>query len=250
MIARPTILVQHKKKSKFFSGSILHIVIEGGVAGSGSIQPISTGVKLEVTPNFLDSETIDFSVYVERTFLEATLSEVSSNITGTTFAQTSTTSISANLTLRYGETMVLSGLSDQEKEIIDDKVPLIGDLPGIKYFFRKQEKTSAKKTILVLLTPRKAGLTYQTGEPIEKESGKESSRVDKLEKTAPWMRPASHLKAFVRHLSKYEFFNYYRKGDLRLENWAGEKTIRDAILRTLDYLYIYYDFEKKEKSSL
>ena len=54
VIARPTILVEHKKKSKFFSGSILHIVIEGGVAGSGSIQPISTGVKLEVTPKYRD----------------------------------------------------------------------------------------------------------------------------------------------------------------------------------------------------
>ena len=36
VIARPTILVEDQKKSTFFSGGTLHIVIEGGVAGSGA----------------------------------------------------------------------------------------------------------------------------------------------------------------------------------------------------------------------
>jgi type II secretory pathway component GspD/PulD (secretin) len=112
VMARPTILVEDQKKSSFFSGSTLHIVLEGGVAGSGSMQPINTGVKLEVTPKFLDAETLDMNVFAQRTFLEAGLSQVSDTITGTSFAQTSKTTISANLTLRYGETMVLSGLSD------------------------------------------------------------------------------------------------------------------------------------------
>ena len=250
MIARPTILVEHKKKSKFYSGSTLHIVVEGGIAGSGSMEPIPTGVKLEVTPQFLDHETIDFNVFAERIFLEAGLSEVSDDVTGTTFAQTSRTSISANLTLRYGETMILSGLSDQEKEILDNKVPVIGDLPGIQYLFRKQQKASSRKTVLILLTPRRATLSNQTGEPITAASDLKISRINKLEKSAQWMQPAANLKGFVKHLGKYEFFNHYRKGDMRLENWAGEKTIFDAITRTLDYLYFYYDFEAKHKSEL
>lgn len=38
----------------------------------------------------------------------------------------------------------------------------------------------------------------------------------------------------------------FRKGDMQLENWAGEGTgtIKEAIRKTLDYLYIYYNFEK------
>jgi Flp pilus assembly protein TadD len=244
VIARPTILVEHQKQSSFFSGGTLHIVIEGGVAGSGAMEPLPTGVKLKVTPKFLDSETLGLSVYAERTFLEASLSQVSDTITGTSFATTTKTSIAANLTLRYDETMVISGLSDQEKEVLDDKVPFIGDLPGIQYLFRKQTKTSAKKTIIILLTPRRAGLTDHRGGSIADNTKPASGEVDKLEKNTDWMKPASNLKAYVQHLSKYEFFNHYRKGDMRLDNWAGEKTIKDAIFRTLDYLYIYYDFEK------
>jgi tetratricopeptide (TPR) repeat protein len=250
VIARPTILVQNKKKSSFFSGGTLHIVIEGGVAGSGTMEPLPTGVKLEVTPEFLDSETIYLNVLAERTFLEASLSQVSDSITGTSFATTTKTSVLANLTLRFGETMVISGLSDQENEIIDDKVPGLGDLPGIQYLFRNQKKTSSKKTILILLTPRRAGLSYKNGDPIGGNSNVSTHNIDELEKSASWMKPASHLKGFVRHLGKYEFFNQYRKGDMELENWAGEKTLSEAILRTIDYLYIYYNFEKSEKSEL
>ena len=220
--------------------------MEGGVAGSGTVQPINTGVKLEVTPNFLDADTLDMRVFVQRSFLESGLSQVTDRITGTTFAETSKTSISVNLTLTYGETMVLSGLSDQEKEVVDDKVPGVGDIPVLQYIFRNQTKLSSKKTVLILLTPRRASLSHETGEAIEVE--KDSAGPDI--KGAPWMRPAPHLSAYVKHLGKYEFFNHYRKGDMQLENWAGEGNIQDAIEPTLEYLYIYYDFEKNAESEL
>ena len=251
VIARPTILVEDQKKSSFFSGGTLHIVIEGGVAGSGAIQPINTGVKLEVTPKFLDEDTLDMSVFAERTFLESALSQVSDTITGTSFATTSKTTISANLTLRYGETMVLSGLSDQEKEKLDDKTPGLGDIPGIQYLFRNQTKTSAKKTVLVLLTPRRATLNYNAqAEPLPEAEKVNDRNLQKLNQSANWMRPAPHLKSLVQHLSKYDYFNHFRTGDMQLENWAGEGTVLDAVQRTLEYLYIYYDFEKKEEPEL
>lgn len=251
VIARPTILVEDQKKSSFFSGGTLHIVIEGGVAGSGAIQPINTGVKLEVTPKFLDEDTLDMSVFAERTFLESSLSQVSDTITGTSFATTSKTTISANLTLKYGETMVLSGLSDQEKEKLDDKTPGLGDIPGIQYLFRNQVKTSAKKTVLVLLTPRRATLNYNAqAEPLPEPENVNHENIEKLNQSANWMQPAPHLKALVQHLSKYDYFNHFRTGDMQLENWAGEGDVLDAIRRTLDYLYIYYDFEKNEEPQL
>ncbi len=251
IIARPTILVEDQKKSSFFSGGTLHIVIEGGVAGSGAIQPINTGVKLEVTPKFLDDNTLDMSVYAERTFLESSLSQVSSTITGTSFAETAKTTISANLTLRYGETMVLSGLSDQEREKLDDKTPGLGDLPGIQYLFRNQVETEAKETVLILLTPRKATLDYDAqAEPLPEPEVVDNSNIARLEKSAHWMRPAPHLKALVNHLSRYEYFNHFRTGDMQLETWAGEGTVLDAVKRTLEYLYIYYDFEKSDEPQL
>ena len=249
VIARPTILVQDNQKSSFFSGGTMHIVLEGGVAGSGSIEPIDVGVTLEVKPKFLDSETININVLAQRTFLETALSGVNDNLTGTSFAQTSKTKIQANLTLRYGETMVLSGLSDQEKENIDDKVPLVGDLPVIQYLFRNNTKLSSKRTVLILLTPRQATLSYEDGESMNPEADVKTTNLTKLEGDS-WMKPSPNLKGIVSHLSKYDFFNQFRKGDIMVENWAGEGTIYDVINRTLEYFYIRYGFAKNSTAQL
>ncbi len=250
VIARPTILVEDQKKSSFFSGGTMHIVLEGGSAGSGYMEPIDTGVKLEVTPQFLDSNTLDLNVYVERTFLESELSQVSDILTGTSFAKTSKTTISANLALRYGETMVLSGLSDQEKETLDDKTPGLGELPIIQYFFRNQTKTSSKKTVLVLLTPRRASLNHENGVPIENNREVDDEKSLNVKPLMDWMRPNPNLSAFVKHLGKYEFFNHYRNGDMQLESWTGDETVNNFILQAIEYLYIRHDVDQMEHSEL
>ena len=250
VIARPTILVQDKQKSSFFSGGTMHVVLEGGVAGSGSVEPIPIGVTLEVKPTFLDDDTINIYVFAKRTYLESTLSQVSDQLTGTSFAQTSETKISANLTLNYGETMVLSGLSDQEKENLDDKVPVLGDLPVAQYLFRNNTKTSAKRTVLILLTPRYATLAYEDGVSVNPEAGFKSGNLDVLETNLEWMKPSSNLEAIVYQLGKYRFFNQYRKGDIMLEDWAGEGNFFDAINRTLDYFYIRYGYDHSDRSNV
>ena len=100
------------------------------------------------------------------------------------------------------------------------------------------------------MTPRRASLSYEDGEPKDINDDGSSKAINRLEKSADWMRPASNLKAFVKHLGKYEFFNHYRKGDMQLEDWAGEGTVGDTINRTLEYFYIYYGFDKSDESSL
>jgi len=111
-------------------------------------------------------------------------------------------------------------------------------------------KTSSKKTVLVLLTPRRASLSYESGDPKISNNEPKNSAVNKLEKSSNWMRPASNLSAFVKHLGKYEYFNHYRTGNMQLDDWAGEGKVNDVIIRALEYLYIFYKFEKSDESSL
>ena len=242
IIARPTIIVQDNELSKFFSGGTTHVVLEGGQAGSGSIEPIRDGVRLEVRPRFLDSDTINIAVVAERTALESSLSSVSSHLTGTSFARTAKTSISANITLKYGETMVLSGLSDQDKDTVDSKVPLIGDVPAAQYLFRNNVKMTKNKTVLILLTPRRASLTLEDGTPIDAEAEVERENLARLETRANWLRPASNLTSVVNHLTRYEFFNQYRKGDIMLDSWSKNAWTTNTLEKALEYIYIRYDF--------
>ena len=199
-------------------------------------------MKLEVKPRFLDKDTINIAVIAERTALESALSSVSSQLTGTSFARTSNTTISANITLRYGETMVLSGLSDQDKDVVDSKVPLLGDLPAAQYLFRNNVKMTKNKTVLILLTPRRASLTLEDGTPTVAETAVDRQNLARLETSSDWLKPTSNLKSIVTHLNRHEFFNQYRTGDIMLDMWSKEAWTSNTLEKALEYIYIRYDF--------
>lgn len=239
ILARPSLVVQNGKNSAFFSGETMHVVLEGG-DGAGSIEDIDTGIRLDVVAEFEDSDTITLEVMAERTGLEADLTAVSNSLGSPHFAKTVKTKVLGNLTLRFGETMVLSGLNEQIKGATDDKVPFLGDVPVVQYLFRNNVKVASKKSVLILLTPRRASLTDQQGEVVGQAAQYTSNNLRDLERNVPWMKPAPNLRAIVDHLGRYKYFNQFRKGDIVLKNWATENTLNDIAGKTLDYLYIKY----------
>ena len=240
VLARPSIVVQHGKPSSFFSGNTMHVVLDGGAAGQGSIDQIDDGIRLDVLPEFLNKDTITLEVMAERVGLTAALSSVSAKENSPHFAKASKTKIKGNLTLRFGETMILSGLSDQEKDFEDDKVPGLGDVPLVQYLFRNNVKAITRKSILILLTPRRASLTDQSGDALAENTKYTPNNLLDLERNTSWMKPSANLTAIVQHLGKYKFFNQFRSGDILLEKWAGEKTLDDVMSRSLDYFFIRY----------
>ena len=102
--------------------------------------------------------------------------------------------------------MVLSGLSDQDKDTVDNEIaPLLGDIPAAQYLFRNNVKMTKNKTVLILLTPRRASLTLADGTPIEAEAEVDEQNLVKLEDGVSWLKPASNLRSIVNHLSRYGF---------------------------------------------
>jgi type II secretory pathway component GspD/PulD (secretin) len=239
ILARPSLVVQNGKNSAFFSGKTMHVVLDGG-DGAGSIEDIDTGIRLDVVAEFEDSDTITLAVMAERTGLEADLSAVSNSLGSPHFAKTVKTKVLGNLTLAFGETMVLSGLNEQVTVMADDKVPFLGDVPLVQYLFRNNVKVASKKSVLILLTPRRASLTDQQGEIVGQPAQYTSNNLRDLERNVPWMKPSPNLRAIVDHLGRYKYFNQFRKGDIVLKNWATENTLNDITGKTLDYLYIKY----------
>ena len=52
-----------------------------------------------------------------------------------------------------GQTVVLGGLLSETVTTIKDQVPMLGDLPLVGRFFRSESKTTAKKNLLIFVTP-------------------------------------------------------------------------------------------------
>jgi type II secretory pathway component GspD/PulD (secretin) len=52
-----------------------------------------------------------------------------------------------------GQTIALGGMMSESTASVKDKVPVLGDLPLFGRFFRSETKTSAKKNLLIFVTP-------------------------------------------------------------------------------------------------
>ena len=61
---------------------------------------------------------------------------------------------STQVRIKNGETIVIGGLITSKKTDTEHKVPLLGDLPLLGYFFKRKETTEQRAELVIFLTPR------------------------------------------------------------------------------------------------
>ena len=62
--------------------------------------------------------------------------------------------IDTEVTVNDGKTIVLGGVVDDQAEILDDKIPILGDLPLIGRFFQSRYTNAEKRNLLIFITCR------------------------------------------------------------------------------------------------
>ncbi len=63
-------------------------------------------------------------------------------------------SVSTRVTLWDGATLVMGGLTREETKKVNDKVPLLGDLPAVGRLFRSSGEGATKRNLLIFVTAR------------------------------------------------------------------------------------------------
>ncbi|BDU45857.1 hypothetical protein [Vibrio nigripulchritudo] len=69
---------------------------------------------------------------------------------------TSKRRISTTLKTKFGETIALAGMTSNEKQTLESKVPVLGDIPVLGLLFSSESETEKSKTLTVLLKIEKA----------------------------------------------------------------------------------------------
>jgi tetratricopeptide (TPR) repeat protein len=216
IIAQPSLLTLDRQPSTFFSGRSVTLGIAGQNGGYGSFNEKSIGVSLSATPTFVDEDTLLVSVKAARSFLENPDAAVafSQNM------QTTRNSVSASVILKFGQTLILSGLSEQEIQRSTNGVPILQDIPIIQYLFKSKASQNFKRSVLVLITPRRpqsVELTSDIRGEISRSSGQSISQT----------------------LSSYnKLFNLqFRQGDLEDDKWSEGNRFKNLFhdLRTIGY---------------
>lgn len=136
VLARPTLLALGGQTSQFFSGvDVVGAAVSSGQGSSVQVQK-EVGVKLAVTPEFLPDNLIRLQVLAERTFL----TNPNSNVVFDFRLDTTKTIVSANVAMRFGETIILSGLSERDKGVDNSGVPLLRDVPLVQHLFSRNAR--------------------------------------------------------------------------------------------------------------
>jgi MSHA type pilus biogenesis protein MshL len=171
VLSKPKISVMNGQTAMINVGRIIsYWELTGLSAGAEVGQPIIfpeqktvlLGLTLGVTPyissdHFVTLQVLpivsDASTYSEFQFEGQTLRAPNIDIKET----------STQVRIKDGETMVIGGLITSRKTDTVHKVPLLGDLPLLGYFFKRKETTEQRAELVILLTPKIS--------PIPKEEG-------------------------------------------------------------------------------
>ncbi len=230
VLARPTLAAIEGLPSEFFAGINVNAgVLSTTTLGSPSVVPVDKrfGVSLAVTPNFLTDGMVKLKVHAQRTF-------VVPNGEGNGFAyrfDISETSTDANVVMKLGDTLVLSGLTEKENSKSRDGVPGLQDVPLAQYVFSSQQNMNFQRSALILITPRAP--IYAAKADAATTAGEQALR-ERLGFTSPI--PAN-VESIVSYLSGSELFRQFRQGDVAMERWDRTGTTAERLRQALSFLY-------------
>ena len=123
----------------------------------------NVGVEMAVTPNvesdnrislILEPRVTEFEGFVEFGGPSIALSGETTAIVPSGFFQPifSTREITTEVTIFDGATVVMGGLTRDEVKSVNDKVPFLGDIPGLGRLFRSEGETRQKRNLLIFVT--------------------------------------------------------------------------------------------------
>lgn len=117
----------------------------GGALPTAQVSVEETGIILEVTPHVTESGIILLEISAERSSIELAESDVGF-IKQTQEART-------RVLVADGETVVIAGLTQTERNEVRSGIPLLMDLPIIGALFRTTREFQVQRDLIILVTP-------------------------------------------------------------------------------------------------
>ncbi len=241
VLARPTLVALNGQPSRFFAGSNVQAAATasstvGAVSGGAAVKlNEDIGVDMSITPTLREDGLVRIDVDIMRTFLEVPDSSIDFEYK----LQTAKTHVNASVVMAFGETLILSGLSEKESETFRDGVPILQDIPIIQYLFSEERTLDYQKSALVLITPRRPfTLNSMTEEQESVGERNEDAPLRELRKRFDaWFEPAPHWVSIAQHLEGSGLYREFRTGDLALEIWAESEAFRKRFGDVVEFLY-------------
>ncbi len=128
-------------------------ITTGETLGSDNSNPFRTvqreqvGIKLEVTPRISADDTVRLDIFQEVSSVEGVVANESTDLI------TNTREITTSVLADDEDIIVIGGLIEQTDTIVNQKVPILGDIPVLGNLFKSEGKAVARTNLMVFIKP-------------------------------------------------------------------------------------------------
>jgi general secretion pathway protein D len=132
------------------TGSYSNLTSGTASAAFNTFDRVDVGLTLHVKPQITDGGILKLQLYTEDSAIVNGTTNATTNPSGPEFTKRS---IQSTVLADNGEIIVLGGLMQDNYQVSNSKVPLLGDIPWLGQLFRSEQKTREKTNLMVFLRP-------------------------------------------------------------------------------------------------
>ncbi|HLV61244.1 MAG TPA: pilus assembly protein N-terminal domain-containing protein, partial [Fredinandcohnia sp.] len=150
LLAQPTLLCASGEEAEFLAGGEVPLPLV--TQTSNTVEYRKYGVVLRLRPTADRHGNILTEIEAEVSELDRSVAvAVGPNVSVPGFRNRS---VKTSVTVRNGETIVLSGVYTVDEQKSISKVPLLGDIPLVGELFKQRSLDDAERELLIFVTPR------------------------------------------------------------------------------------------------
>ena len=159
ILSRPSIMARNNQQATILVGKQVPLITSVRYDTFGNqmngITYQNVGIQLVVTPFITSSGMVEMIVAPSISAISSKTVAISTTTNNSTVGAPviNTRSADTVVVTPDGHTVIIGGLMQNEKTDNVSKVPLLGDIPGLGYLFRRTVKTSSKTELMIFLTP-------------------------------------------------------------------------------------------------
>jgi len=170
VLNQPTLWTKDNEEAEFFRGQTLSFIEAGQTSAEGSslttqYTRTDVGLRLRVRPNITPEKDVDMTINLSVDQLEQE--------TINTQPVTSKLDTTTHMIIEDTQTIMLGGILFQNESEIEQKIPLLGDLPLLGGMFRHYDILETNSELLVFITP------YVIDEEIKSETKEQLEDAEK-----------------------------------------------------------------------
>jgi len=156
VLSTPSIITTDNEPAEIIVADVIPFPTGSTVGDSGvtvqTIQREPVGIRLSILPQISEGDFLNLNILTEVSAIRQ------APVQGLNTAQfgiaTTTRTADSSVVVKNGQTIVIGGLVQDRESVLQNRVPVLGNIPVLGNLFKYKQRESQKINLMILLTPR------------------------------------------------------------------------------------------------